>query len=146
MSVFEFGCGWGTLWWAERVAKVVACEHDEAWLRQIAARAPGNVTLLREPLDRDGSYCRSAVRRPERFDLIVIDGRDRVHCALRSVPALHPKGVFVWDNTDRPRYEEGLRALASQGFRRVDLVGLVPGSTVKSQTSVLYRCENFLGL
>lgn len=146
MSVFEFGCGWGTLWWAARVAKVTACEHDEAWAHEVEERAPRNVTLLHEPLDRDGSYCRAAARRAERFDIIVIDGRDRTHCALRSVAALAPGGIFVWDNTDRTRYEAGLRALASQGFRQVDFIGMVPGTTVKSQTSILYRSDNCLRL
>jgi hypothetical protein len=146
MSVFEYGCGWGTLWWASRVDRIVACEHDERWYREVASRVPSNVILLHEPLERNGAYARAASRWPASFDVIVIDGRDRVRSALYSVSALKPSGVFVWDNTEREHYRPGLVALAEQGFRRIDLVGLVPGSTVKNQTSILYRSENVFGI
>jgi hypothetical protein len=146
MTVFEYGCGWSTLWWASRVASVVACEHDQRWYLRIAALAPPNVTLIHEPREPDGAYTSVAARFPGRFDIVVIDGRDRARCATQSVGALKPTGVFVWDNTDRDHYAPGLRALADQGFRRIDLVGLVPGSTVKSQTSILYRPGNSLDL
>ena len=145
MSVFEYGCGWGTLWWAERMTRVVACEHDPAWYQKMKPQMPSSVTLIHEPL-HGGAYARVASRWPGTFDIIVIDGRDRVRCALHSVKALQPSGVFVWDNTDRYRYADGLSALAERGFRRIDFVGLVPGSTAKTQTSILYRAENVLGI
>lgn len=147
LSVFEYGCGWGTLWWASRVARVTACEHDPAWHHEMSRRVPANVCLLHEPLHgNEGAYARVASRQPGAFDIVVIDGRDRVRCAHHSVAALKPSGVFVWDNTDRPRYAPGLAELAERGFRRIDFVGLVPGSTAKAQTSILYRSENVLGI
>jgi hypothetical protein len=94
----------------------------------------------------DGEYCRRAARYAGRFDIVVIDGRDRVNCAIQSVVALSPQGVFVWDNTDRPEYAPGLLALQAQGFLRIELVGLSPGATVKTETSILYRPGNCLGL
>ena len=49
MSVFEFGCGWGTLWWASRVSRVIACEHDPSWFREMKSRVPANASLIHEP-------------------------------------------------------------------------------------------------
>jgi hypothetical protein len=147
MNVFEYGSGWGTLWWAARVSRVTSCEHDPVWYDDMARRVPAKVTLIHEPLHGgDGAYARVAARWPGAFDIIVIDGRDRVRCARHSLAALKPSGVFVWDNTDRPRYAPGLSELADRGFRRIDFVGLFPGSTVKSRTSVLYRDGNVLGI
>ena len=146
MKVFEFGCGWGTLWWAARVESVVACEHDPEWHREMAPRIPPNVTLLRIDLTEDGDYCRAAARSGSVFDLVVIDGRDRIHCAMQSIPALKSDGVILWDNTDRPRYHEGIDHLIGLGFRQLGLVGLVPGSPVKVETSIFYRPGNCLCL
>ena len=146
MTVFEFGSGWGTLWWAARVHSVTACEHDVEWHRNMADRVPANVTLLQIDLAEDGEYCRAAARMGPIFDLIVIDGRDRNHCAIRSVAALKPHGVILWDNTDRPRYREGIDHLLGLGFRQLPLVGLVPGSPVKVETSIFYRPGNCLAL
>jgi predicted O-methyltransferase YrrM len=143
--VFEFGCGDGTLWWAARVREVIACEHDAAWRERIAAVAPANATILHVPLEYGGDYARAARGRGP-FDLVVVDGRDRVNSAIQSVDALAPGGVILWDNTDRPNYATGLAQLAALGFRRVDFEGIAPVEPIRARTSILYRDGNALGL
>ena len=29
--VFEYGCGYGSIWWAKRARKVVSIEHNKEW-------------------------------------------------------------------------------------------------------------------
>jgi len=143
--VFEFGGGHGTLWWAARVREVVACEHEALWRERIAARAPANATILHVSLEYGGPYSRAARDRGP-FDVVIVDGRDRVNCAIHSVDALGPGGVIVWDNTDRPNYAPGLARLAELGFRRVDFEGIAPVEPIRARTSILYRDGNVLGL
>jgi hypothetical protein len=143
--VFEFGCGYGTLWWAGRVREVVSCEHDAAWRERIAALAPENVSILHVPLEYGGAYCRAARDRGP-FDLVVVDGRDRVNSAVQSVDALAPGGVILWDNSDRASYAPGLERLAALGFRRVDFEDICPVEPIRMRTSLLYRDGNVLGL
>lgn len=45
MRVFEYGSGYSTLWWSERVAQVTSCKHDQDWYDLLRARAPANVDL-----------------------------------------------------------------------------------------------------
>lgn len=146
MSVFEFGSGNSTLWWAERVRDVTAVEHDESWATRVAARMPPNASVAHVALVADGDYSRFAQRSGRRYQVIVVDGRDRVNCALASVESLAPDGVMVWDNTERKRYAVGLRRLSKAGFRRIDFRGPSPINTFESQTSVLYRPRNCLGI
>ena len=146
MSVFEYGCGHGTLWWAARVREVIACEHDAEWIERIRTRAPAHVTLRHVPLQVDGDYCRVVAGYPGRFDIVVIDGRDRVNCARHAPTGLKPGGVIVWDNTEREEYRPGFEALAAAGFRRVEFMGLVPGLNEKLEASVFYRDGNVFGL
>lgn len=107
---------------------------------------PDNVTLLQIDLKYDSDYCRAANRFTEGFDIVVIDGRDRVNCAIHSVAALKGEGVILWDNTDRPRYKEGILHLQGRGFRQIEFIGLVPGSTAKAETSLFYRSGNCFGI
>jgi SAM-dependent methyltransferase len=146
MSVFEYGCGNSTLWWAARVREVIACEHDPAWVERVRARAPGNVTLRQVPLEYGGDYCRTVAAYPGRFDIVVIDGRDRVNCATHAVAALKPDGVIVWDNSDREEYRAGYEHLARAGFHKIEFVGLLPMINDKCETGVFYRDANCLGL
>jgi hypothetical protein len=144
--VFEFGCGFGTLWWGARVREVVSCEHEAAWRDRVAGLAPANVTIRHVPLEYGGAYSRAAAEHGGPFDLVIVDGRDRVNCAIRSVPALSPGGILLWDNSDRENYAPGLDELRSLGFRRVDFEGIAPVEPIRTRTSLLYRDGNVLGL
>lgn len=146
MSVFEYGCGHSTLWWAARVREVIACDDDDRWIERIRPRAPANVTLRHVPLTAGGEYCRVVAEYPGRFDIVVIDGRDRVNCARHAPAGLTPVGVIVWDNTEREEYRPGIEALGAAGFRRIEFLGMPPGLNEKLETSVFYRTGNVFGL
>src|ERR1051325_11413300 len=98
MRIFEYGSGNSTLWWSGRTRCVVSCEHDRAWHASMKARLPANVDYLLVELGDDGRYAKAITAHTEPFDIIVIDGRDRVNCAKASLASLKPDGVIVWDN------------------------------------------------
>jgi hypothetical protein len=141
-DVFEFGCGNSTLWWADRAGSVTAVEHNPDWAGKIAADAPGNVSVLEVELQDDGDYCRTPCRRGMEFHVLVIDGRDRVNCALQGLAALAADGVIIWDDSHRRRYGFGLRFLEQKGFKRLRFTGLGPISPEPGETSILYRPGN----
>ncbi len=146
LSVFEYGTGNSTLWWASRAREVFAVEHDEAWFRKMQPKVPPNVTLRHVPLAPTGEYARSLLRAGQPFNLVVIDGRDRVECARVAPRALTDDGVIVFDNSDRAEYAEGYAALHSAGFRHIGFVGMTPIAAVKVETSIFYRSGNWLGI
>lgn len=146
MSVFEYGSGNSTLWWSKRVARVVACEHHDEWYNYLKSRLSANVEYIHQPLEIGGDYCRTILRFDESFDIVVIDGRDRVNCAKAALPKLHERGVIVWDNTDRQKYADGCDFLASKGFRRLDFEGIGPAKNNGWRTSVFYRADNCLDI
>jgi hypothetical protein len=146
LTVFEFGSGNSTLWWAARVKRVHAVENHKGWAAQMKSNLPGNVTYRYESLVPDGEYCRSAKTTKLSFDVIVIDGRDRVNCARHSLEAISREGVFIWDNSDRIRYSEGFDLLHAENFKRIDFQGLGPINTKPWMTSVFYRSNNCFGI
>lgn len=146
MSVFEYGCGGSTLWWASRVKEIVSVEHSREWHEKMKRLAPSNVTLYHIELVDDGAYSRKVAEFDAAFDIVVIDGRDRVRCGINSLKALKPAGVIIWDNSDRQAYEQGIRFLLERGFHRVEFIGLAPLINIKSETSILFRNDNCLGI
>jgi hypothetical protein len=145
-SVFEWGSGNSTLWWAPRVKSVVSCEHDKMWYERMRDKVPSNVKLKFIELNPAGEYCRASQSYSAEFHVIVIDGRDRVNCARNCISALRPDGVVVWDNTGREKYQEGCDFLTTSGFRRLDFRGLTPANRHSDCTSVFYREDNCLRL
>lgn len=146
MTVFEYGSGHSTLWWSQRSASVDGCEHDPGWYALMRDKFPDNVDCSLVELDDRGSYAEAIHRKGRRFDVVVIDGRNRVQCAKRALEALSEMGVVVWDNSDRPEYDEGYEALKSAGFRRIDFWGMGPINTYGWCTSVFYRPGNCFGI
>lgn len=144
--VFEFGSGNSTLWWARHAQQVTAVEHDPTWASKVRAQLPINVALHEVPLDADGDYCRALLRTGERFDIVVIDGRDRVNCAINCLSGLTESGVIVWDDSHRRRYRPGIDLLRERGFRRLRFTGLGPIAANSGETSVFYRGRNCLGV
>ena len=146
MSVFEYGCGESTLWWSSRVKEVISVEHNKDWYEKIARRTPKNVNLLHIELEYGGAYSKKLMEYREKFDIVMIDGRDRVNCVVNSLEALKPCGVIVFDNSDRKEYEEGYRFLYEHGFRKIEFVGFAPIVNVKSETGIFFRTNNCLGI
>ena len=145
MSVFEFGSGSSTLWWARKVRRVISCEHDREWFERTRAIAPSNVEMIHAPLE-DQQYAREVLKHGNAFDIIVIDGRDRIQCAYNSIAALKSDGVIIWDNSDRDEYRDGYEFLAQKGFRRLDFIGMGPINVYAWSTTVFYRNPNCLDL
>jgi len=142
MQVFEYGSGNSTLWWGGRTRHVVSCEHDKTWYDVMKDRVPPNVDYMLIELNGDGRYANAVADKPDPFDVVVIDGRDRVNCAMASLSALKPDGVIVWDNSDRPDYDAGYRFLLENRFKRLDFWGLGPINAYGWCTSVFYRQQN----
>lgn len=146
MSVFEFGCGGSTFWWASNVKRVVSVEHDKEWYKKVFSNLPSNVTLTHIELEYGGHYAKEVSKYRSEFDVIVIDGRDRVNCALNALGALTGKGIIIWDNSDREEYKAGYDFLLDNGFRQIEFIGLSPALNCRNETSIFYRSDNCLGL
>lgn len=145
LRIFEFGCGNSTLWWAEHTGIVHSVEHDKNWFEKMKKLVPKNVSLDLVPLEYGGAYSKNSQEHGP-YDIIVIDGRDRVNCMKNSIANLSDRGVIVLDNSDRKEYLEGIRFLVDHGFKQLPLRGLAPIVNYVSETSLFYRPENVLKL
>lgn len=144
--LFEYGSGQSTLYFAKRVKKVVSVEHDRDWYDHLAGRLPSNATVHYKELEYGGEYARFILSTEENYDLVIIDGRDRVNCCCASVDAVKDNGVIILDNADRKAYEKGIQFLRNKGFRQLNFVGMAPKSPQMSCTAVFYRSGNCLNI
>lgn len=144
MLVFEYGSGNSTLYFASRVASLTSIEHDYNWYCRMKDLFPDNVKYHFQDLNQDYSSCINKLG--GFYDIIIIDGRNRVECAQNSINHLKENGIIIWDNSLREKYRTGLEFLAEKGFKRIDFKGLNPGGTVVTVTSVFYKNNNCLNI
>jgi hypothetical protein len=146
LHIFEYGSGSSTIYYAKRVGKVVSVEHDKDWYTKIQSTKPANAEMIFTELKTDGEYSRKAAALEAQFDIIIVDGRDRVNCCKHSVAALRSSGVMVLDDSERPEYEEARTYLKENGFKELSFSGISPGLFYLKATSVFYRPQNCLDI
>ena len=146
MILIEYGSGNSTLFYSHKVKKVYAVEHDAVWYQRILRKIPGNVNLSHVELGENGNYASFATKLPEKGDVIIIDGRDRVNCIRKCQEALSDKGVIVLDDSERSDYKQGINLLLERNFKRLDFWGIAPGILNRKCTTVFYRTVNCLDI
>jgi hypothetical protein len=145
-AIFEFGSGNSTEFWARNCASIYSVEYDRQWYNLILPTIPSNAKLYFCELEQDGAYCRYAAIPNRKFEVIVIDGRDRVNCLINSLEYLTPDGVIVLDDSDRERYQPAFEIARSAGFHALSLTGLKPTGIGADTTTIFYRQQNCLDL
>lgn len=107
--VFEWGAGASTVWLARRAGEVISVEHDAGWLGKFEAqtRPFDNVRLMHRSIETS-SYVDAIEECSDLFDLIVVDGRQRVACLEKAKSRLAPNGAILFDDSGRSRYRSGI--------------------------------------
>lgn len=145
-TVFEFGSGNSTFFYAKYAGLVVSVEHDKDWFEKIVKSKPENSEMIFCELVKGGDYCHMPVKLEEKFDIIIVDGRDRVNCCKQAVNALSANGVVVLDDSERDKYKQAVDFLINSGFKHLSFSGISPGLFYRKSTSVFYKNDNCLGI
>lgn len=101
--VFEYGSGVSTDWLEARCLLLNSVEHDHMY---------GSIPKGNKPLLRERPY-HNAIDEGQvtSYDMILVDGRDRVLCIEAAIPYLKGGGLLVLDNSERPRYAPGVKLM-----------------------------------
>jgi len=115
-KILEFGMGSSTVWLLNRCSYLVSIEHNKEWFNAIKEKISQNKSLtmiLRESKqigDTDLleiSYADEAQKFSNNFfDVVLIDGRNRVECFIESEPKLKEGGLMMLDNSERIEYKQ----------------------------------------
>lgn len=146
IDIFEYGAGNSTLYYASKVNSITSVEHDKDWFDKISATMPNNSKLIYQELVYGGEYSEMAKTQKLKYQLIIIDGRDRVNCIKNSLDALAVDGVIVLDDSEREDYIKGYELLINNGFKYIDFWGISPGYFFKKCTTLFYKNNNILGV
>lgn len=92
----------------------------------------------------DGEYCRVIKETDEKYDIVIVDGADRVNCVKQSIGCLSENGVLILDDSSRERYQAAFNYIKDMGFRVLDFEGLKPTKFDTSRSSIIYKDDNCL--
>lgn len=120
LKVLEFGSGASTVWLSRFTANLVSIEHHPDWYDTVKSTLTGDSTcqsvdLRLLPLPY---YSVCDEFSDEYFDLIIVDGRDRIKCLESAIRILKPGGVLILDDAQRERYDKADYLLRNWEFTR----------------------------
>jgi len=146
MDIFEYGVGNSTLWYSKRVNSVISVEHDKKWFEKMRQLVPNNVKIYYQSLENENAYSKFPSFLKKKFDIIIIDGRERVNCIKNSINFLKKGGIIVLDDSERLEYKEGINFLLENGYKKIDLWGISPGTFYNKCTTIFYKEKNCIGI
>ena len=117
-------------------------EYDEKWLHIVKSQVPENVKLIFQAQDVDGEYCRVISATKDKYDVVIVDGRDRLNCMKQSMSAVSARGVILLDESQIERYQEGIDFAKARGFKALNLEGLKATGTEVDCTTIFYCARN----
>ena len=141
-TVFEWGSGYSTLWWAPRCKHIASVESSPSWVPYIKRLLPASVELIVTSLDVEAEIDALLLRTDKQHDIFVIDnnGPFRWRCAEVASSNLAPGGFIILDNSDQ--CQKACAVLRDAGLVQIDFTGFAPGGGYAQSTSIFFR-ESF---
>lgn len=134
-SVFEYGSGSSTLWWANKAKTVISVEMNEEWYAYLRPKLPENSSVH---LCVSGSEYPLYINRFNCFfDIIIVDGAERYKSAVAAVLKLSEGGIIILDNADW--YPNTSKMLRREGFIQLDFYGFSPINSFPECTSIFMK-------
>ena len=144
LHVFEYGSGFSTIYFANKVKTITSVEHNIAWLDKLKNTLLEYKNAKLYFVEENEQYPNTIflAGTNKSYDVIVVDGKMRVECVRKSFQFLSPKGVIILDDSERRKYEPAFRFLFEKGYKHITFSGMKPGMIGKSQGSVFYKSGN----
>lgn len=134
-SVFEFGSGNSSAYWAKKAKSVHSVEHHREWYAKVTSGMAGNQIV--ELCESEQEYLNAIRRTTGKFDVIIIDGLLREKCAKLVQGHLADDGIVILDNADW--YKETSRYLREElNLLEVDFHGFGPINAYTWTTSIFF--------
>ena len=134
-TVLEIGSGGSTLWFAKRAKSIISFEHNRKYFlvvkEQLEEARYKNTTLC---YDKE-YWCGSLQKIQGLFDIVLVDGRERVITVLSVWDYVKPGGCLILDDAHRRRYKEACDFMDAKEWERLEF----PTTTKYGRTFVWHR-------
>ena len=134
-DILEYGAGGSSLWWASRARHVISVESDPMWAEWVRSQSSKNLMVI-GPIS-DSNYVAAPLEPGKKFEVIVLDGKQREACALAVLNHLAEGALLILDNSDW--YPQICASLRQRGMLEVDFHGFGPVNDYTWTTSIFIR-------
>ena len=162
MHVLEFGCGYSTIWWAQRISRLISIERSTYWIAEVKCTLSKhdmtNVELIpfmgftgttEEEISSgcDGvqlashiqQYAQAGQEMTGLYDIVVVDDVFRNEVAAAAIVQLKPGGMLILDDSERERYKPTFDLFTRMGWSFASFYGATPYHFHEKQTTIWHK-------
>ncbi|MBW4481638.1 MAG: hypothetical protein KME14_03750 [Tildeniella torsiva UHER 1998/13D] len=137
-SIFEWGSGNSSLFFAKRCKQITSVENNKEWFDYCSSQLLSNQKII---FREESAFAEVIDELSTTFDLIIVDSLRRYECVHRCIKYLNDGGLVILDNSDwHPNSSAFLRNHCD--LLEVDMHGFGPINSY-SWTTSLYFHRNF---
>ena len=107
--VFEWGSGFSTLWWQKHCRVLISIEHTPEWYKFLKDAIAPNCSLKLRKTKK--SYVTAINEAGGSYDCIIVDGRWRYGCLVKSLSRVKCGGILIFDNSNCSLYQDCIELL-----------------------------------
>ena len=146
-KIFEFGCGYSSLFWGNRAKSVISIEDNDNWYQKWQDEFHLDNLEIRKREEGE-EYYNAIFEDNDKYDVIIVDGKCRELCAASAMKALNKGGMIILDDSDRvntsQEYIKAINQLKAGNYIQIDFYGFCPMNNYTKTTSLfLSRDFNF---
>ena len=157
-TIFEFGCGASTLFFASKVKKVISLESNRRWFEIITSTLKNSgdflleknyfssanceIFLMEDALDREEyqNFAKNYSQKNHlKFDFVIVDSLKRFECVKNSFETIKNDGYLILDDSERPNYKKIYDFLQKNNFSYQDFKGIAPAQLRIKKTTFFKR-------
>jgi len=142
VKVLEFGSGGSTVWLDKAGCRVVTIEHNFKWHGRVRKQTTWHTFHIYHQRPYAG-VC--DLFPDELFDIVLVDGRDRLECGQAAMRLVARDGWMILDDANRHRYAQLHRDLNLEGWEKTKKVStdatldMVQNAPNKTRTTAFFR-------
>jgi len=133
MSVFEYGSGGSTIFWANHASNVTSTENNAKWFKKVinSLKNYKNAKIILS--ENKAEYVNAINTSKIRYDIVVIDGEYRYQCSQVALKKIKNNGLIILDNSER--YSKIKKYFRNHNLIEIEFTGLGPINPYTSTTS-----------
>lgn len=141
-EVFEYGGGNSTLFYSAHVKQVCTIELSDNWINFILTNQTKDNIELKKCTTVQNFSNEIAHFSRKKFDIIVIDSRDRAKCLMQSIGYLKENGIVILDNSERENLASAIAEFKTKGFHERIFSGMRLDAKI-GIASVFFKTQAF---
>lgn len=148
MSMFEYGSGKSTLYFANHIKQVISISHDDKHYQKLlkSSKASENLTLRKYGLNRNFANAIVSEGAEKMYDIISVKGRYRAACAINAFAQLTPSGILMLNDSEGENNVQVFEYYQKKGYKHISFASERPFGVVGQTITLFYKKENIFNI